>query len=49
MGEGMASIFLGTKDGERLSGPPRDALNTKYWGKDSAIFMEEVLTWLVKK
>ena len=49
MGEGMASIFLGTKDGERLSGPPRDAMNTRYWGKDSAVFMEEVLTWLLKK
>ncbi|MCC6538744.1 MAG: DinB family protein [Bryobacterales bacterium] len=49
MGEGMASIFLGQKQGVRLSGPPRDARNTVYWGQDSAIFMEEVLAWLVQR
>lgn len=49
MGEGMASLFLGQKDGERLSGEPRNFQNTKYWGKDSAIFMEELLMWLIKK
>jgi uncharacterized damage-inducible protein DinB len=49
MAEGMASLFLGNAAGQRLSGPPRDAQNTVYWGKDSAIFMEEVLAWLVAR
>lgn len=49
MGEGMASLFMGQKEGQRLSGAPRDAQNTTYWGKDSAVFMEEVMMWLVKK
>ena len=46
LGEGMASLFLGDPTAVRLSG----ALNeqTTYWGKDSAIFMEEVLAWLMK-
>jgi hypothetical protein len=44
LGEGMASLFLGDPSGVRLTG----GLNspTTYWGKDSAIFMEELLTWL---
>jgi hypothetical protein len=46
MAEGMASMFLGTPNGERLSGVHRDASRTVYWGKDSGIFMEEVLSWL---
>jgi hypothetical protein len=49
MGEGMASIFLGVPEGKRLSGVPRSFEQTTYWGKDSAIFMEEVLSWLVKR
>lgn len=49
MGEGMASLFLGAKEGQRLSGAPRNVMNTVYWGKDSAAFMEEVLVWLLKK
>jgi hypothetical protein len=48
MGEGMASLFLGTREGQRLTGVPRDASATTYWGKDSAVFMEEVLAWLVR-
>jgi hypothetical protein len=47
MAEGMASIFLGTQQGERLTGVPRDPTKTVYWGKDSAVFMEEVFTWLI--
>ncbi|MCL4851318.1 MAG: DinB family protein [Bryobacteraceae bacterium] len=47
MGEGMASLIPGKLEGQRLSGVPRGA--TVYWGKDSAIFMEEVLAWLVKR
>jgi hypothetical protein len=46
LGEGMASLFLGDPAGVRLSGVPNDPSRTTYWGKDSAIFMEEVLTWL---
>lgn len=47
LAEGMASLFLGTPDGVRLSGVPNDPSNTTYWGKDSGIFMEELLTWLI--
>jgi hypothetical protein len=49
MGEGMATIFLGTPEGKRLSGPPRDARNTVYWGKDSEVFMTDVFNWLLNK
>ena len=42
--EGMASLFLGDPKGVRLSGGRN--VPTVYWGKDSAIFMEEVLAWL---
>ena len=49
MGEGMASLFLGVPEGQRLTGPPRDAQNTVYWGKDSGIFMQEVLAWLARR
>jgi hypothetical protein len=44
LGEGMASLFLGEPKGVRLSGDLQNL--TPYWGKDSALFMEEVLTWL---
>jgi hypothetical protein len=47
LGEGMASLFLGTPAGVRLTGVPNDPSQTTYWGKDSAIFMEELLTWLI--
>ncbi|MGH9311491.1 MAG: hypothetical protein ACRD1U_19080 [Vicinamibacterales bacterium] len=46
LGEGMASLFLGDPKGVRLSGDRKNL--TPYWGKDSAIFMEEVLTWLAR-
>jgi hypothetical protein len=46
LGEGMASMLMGDPAGIRLSGVPRDPKRTTYWGKDSAIFMEEVLSWL---
>jgi hypothetical protein len=49
MGEAMASILLGPLTGERLSGAPRDAQNTVYWGKDSGIFMDEVTAWLLAR
>jgi hypothetical protein len=49
MGEAMASILLGPLAGERLSGVPRDAKNTVYWGKDSEAFMDEVIAWLVAR
>jgi hypothetical protein len=44
LGEGMASLFLGDPNGVRLSGSLSNL--TPYWGKDSAVFMEEVLAWL---
>jgi hypothetical protein len=44
LGEGMASLFLGDPNGVRLSGGLGNL--TPYWGKDSAVFMEEVLAWL---
>ena len=44
LGEGMASLFLGDPNGVRLSGDVKNL--TPYWGKDSAVFMEEVLLWL---
>jgi hypothetical protein len=44
LGEGMASLFLGDPAAVRLSGSITNL--TPYWGKDSAVFMEEVLTWL---
>ena len=43
LAEGMASLFLGDPKGVRLVS---DGNNPIYWGKDSAIFMEEVLAWL---
>jgi hypothetical protein len=46
MGEGMASLFLGTPDGVRLKLEPA---HPKWWGKDSSIFMEEVLHWLLTR
>jgi hypothetical protein len=46
LGEGMASLFLGAPNGVRLTGVPNDPTGTTYWGKDSAIFMEELLMWL---
>jgi hypothetical protein len=44
LGEGMASLFLGEPGAVRLSGDRQNL--TPYWGSDSAVFMEEVLTWL---
>jgi hypothetical protein len=44
LAEGMASLFLGEPHGVRLSGGRN--MPTTYWGKDSAIFMAEVLAWL---
>jgi hypothetical protein len=49
MGEGMASLLLGTVEGQRLTGKPRDPAGTVYWGKDSRVFMEEVLRWLLAR
>jgi hypothetical protein len=46
LGEGMASLFLGDPNGVRLSGDVKNL--TPYWGKDSAVFMEEVLAWLCR-
>jgi len=46
MSDGMAGLFMGEKDGKRLTGTnPSD---TKYWGKDSKVFMKEILNFLIK-
>lgn len=47
LAEGMASLFLGDKDAVRLHVDTITPDNTKWWGKDSAIFMQEVLAWLI--
>jgi hypothetical protein len=49
MSDAMASAFMGKPEGQRLTGVPRDPANTVFWGKDSAIFMEEVLAWLIAR
>jgi hypothetical protein len=50
MAEAMASLLeLAKPEGVRLTGVPRNFEATTYWGKDSVIFMEEVLAWLVAK
>jgi hypothetical protein len=48
LSDAMVTLLLGTPEGVRLTGVPRDPSRTTYWGKDSAIFMEELLTWLIK-
>ena len=47
LAEGMASLFLGSPDGRRLVPVANDSPNA-YFGKDSAIFMEEVFAWLIR-
>src|SRR5262249_8102535 len=49
MGEGMASLFLGTPDAVRMQEDTVNPNNTKWWGKDSQVFMEEVLAWLLAR
>jgi hypothetical protein len=49
MAEAMSSGFLGKPEGIRLSGVPRDPQNTVFWGKDSALFTEEVFVWLLDR
>ena len=46
LGEGMASLFLGDPNAVPLSGSLDNLL--PYWGKDSAIFIEKVLSWLAR-
>ncbi|HEY0056074.1 MAG TPA: hypothetical protein VGB63_12005 [Pedobacter sp.] len=47
MSDGMAGLLMGMPNGERFSGTnPSDS---KYWGKDSKIFMQEILKFLVEK
>lgn len=47
LAEGMSSAFMGSKEGIRLSGIPRNPARTTYWGKDSKVFMGEVIAWLM--
>ncbi len=46
MSDGMTGLLMGQSDGIRLTGTkPSD---TKYWGKDSKIFMKEILIFFMK-
>ena len=45
LAEGMASLFLGSASGQRLAAV-NNSDTDRYWGKDSGIFMEEILSWL---
>ena len=46
MSDGMAGLLMGGPDGVRFSGTgPSDS---KYWGKDSKVFMEEIFAFLLK-
>lgn len=47
MSDGMAGLLLGRPDGERFSGT--GPFDSKYWGKDSKVFMQEILNFLIKK
>ena len=49
LGEAMASLFLGTPKGERLSGTPRNYAETTYWGKDSEQFNASLVAWLLNQ
>ena len=47
MSDGMAGLLMGGPDGERFSGTgPSDS---KYWGKDSRIFMQEIFAFLLEE
>jgi hypothetical protein len=49
LAEAMASLFMGTPEGVRLAGVPRDPSRTTYWGKNSAAFMAEIYAWLLRR
>jgi hypothetical protein len=49
MAEGMASLFLGEPGAVRLNVDKANPGKTKWWGKDSAVYMEEVLAWLLAR
>jgi len=47
MSDGMAGLLMGGADGVRFSGTvPSDS---KYWGKDSRVFMMEILAFLIQE
>lgn len=47
MADGMAALLMGSAKGERLTGKvPSD---TKYWGKDSTVFMQELLAFFLSE
>jgi hypothetical protein len=49
LAEGMASLFLGSNDAVRMYIDPADPDSTKWWGKDSATFMQELIAWLLAR
>lgn len=48
LAEGMASLFLGSLDGQRLSGDSNQIAETTFWGKDSTQFNTDLFTWLLE-
>ncbi|MEO1053480.1 MAG: DUF4350 domain-containing protein [Bacteroidota bacterium] len=45
LADGMAALLMGSDKGERLTGTvPAD---TKYWGRDSKVFIKEILAFLL--
>jgi hypothetical protein len=45
--EAMVALGMGKPEGVRLSGVPNDPSRTTYWGKDSAVFVDEIMRWLL--
>jgi hypothetical protein len=48
MGDAMVVILLGQPEGVRLGGGLRQG-DTLYWGRDSRLFMTEVVSWLTNR
>ena len=46
LGETMVGLLMGLPDGERNT---HNMMQTKWWGKDSRLYMEELIKWSVKK
>ena len=46
LGETMVGLLMGYPDGERNV---HKMMQTRWWGKDSHLFMEELIMWAIKK
>lgn len=47
-GDGMASMFLGLPENEGIRFSGTGPADSKFWGKDSVVFIQEVVGWLLK-